>query len=100
MTHRQFSWTLVCRRPPYLASNGVLTCYHLTSGTREAHPRSRCYLHVRPGPVLHLLLDSRLLRQPCRWEYFTTLWFEWEVYTKRRPWRWSMLVRLRFVPTS
>ncbi|KAI9458663.1 hypothetical protein BJY52DRAFT_417595 [Lactarius psammicola] len=26
------------------------------------------------------------------WEYFTTLDFEWEVYTGRRQWRWSFLV--------
>jgi hypothetical protein len=28
----------------------------------------------------------------CRWEYFTTLWFEWEVLTKRRPWKPTMLI--------
>ncbi|KAI9454250.1 hypothetical protein BJY52DRAFT_1189075 [Lactarius psammicola] len=26
------------------------------------------------------------------WEYFTTLWFEWEVFTERRPWRWTMII--------
>ncbi|KAH9003405.1 hypothetical protein EDB86DRAFT_2355375 [Lactarius hatsudake] len=26
------------------------------------------------------------------WEFFTTLGFEWEVYTGRRQWRWSFLV--------
>ncbi|KAF8259722.1 hypothetical protein EI94DRAFT_1750788 [Lactarius quietus] len=26
------------------------------------------------------------------WEYFTTLWFEWQVLTKRRPWKWSMAI--------
>jgi len=26
------------------------------------------------------------------WEFFTTLDFEWEVYTGRRPWRWSFIV--------
>jgi len=26
------------------------------------------------------------------WEFFTTLGFEWEVYRRRRPWRWSFLV--------
>ncbi|KAI9507575.1 hypothetical protein F5148DRAFT_93550 [Russula earlei] len=26
------------------------------------------------------------------WEFITTLDFEWEVYTGRRPWRWSFLV--------
>lgn len=27
-----------------------------------------------------------------RWEFVTTLDFEWEVYTGRRPWRWSFIV--------
>jgi hypothetical protein len=26
------------------------------------------------------------------WEYFSTLWFEWQVFTKRRPWKWTMLI--------
>jgi len=26
------------------------------------------------------------------WEFVTTLGFEWEVYTGRRPWRWSFIV--------
>jgi hypothetical protein len=26
-----------------------------------------------------------------RWEYLTTLDFEWGVYTGKRPWRWSFL---------
>ncbi|KAH8978880.1 hypothetical protein EDB86DRAFT_3089888 [Lactarius hatsudake] len=26
------------------------------------------------------------------WEYFITLWFEWEVFTQRRQWRWTMLI--------
>jgi len=26
------------------------------------------------------------------WEFVTTLQFEWEVYTGRRPWRWSFIV--------
>jgi hypothetical protein len=29
-----------------------------------------------------------------RWEYVTTVDFEWEVYTGRRPWRWSFVVYL------
>ena len=27
-----------------------------------------------------------------RWEFFTTLDFEWEVYTGRRPYKWSFIV--------
>lgn len=26
------------------------------------------------------------------WEFVTTLDFEWEVYTGKRPWRWSFVV--------
>ncbi|KAH9970974.1 hypothetical protein BGW80DRAFT_519379 [Lactifluus volemus] len=26
-----------------------------------------------------------------RWEYFTTFGFEWQIYTGKRPWRWSYL---------
>ena len=29
-----------------------------------------------------------------RWEFFTTLEFEWEVFTGRRPWKWSFAVYL------
>lgn len=30
---------------------------------------------------------------PCyRWEFVTSLEFEVEVYTRKRPWRWSLLV--------
>jgi hypothetical protein len=38
--------------------------------------------------------------QLCSWEYFTTLWFEWEVLTKRRQWKPTMLVRLPFTTAS
>jgi hypothetical protein len=29
-----------------------------------------------------------------RWEFVTTLDFEWEVFTGRRPWKWSFAVYL------
>lgn len=29
-----------------------------------------------------------------RWEFFTTLDFEWEVFTGKRPWKWSFAVYL------
>jgi hypothetical protein len=36
-----------------------------------------------------------MLMGPCRrWEFFTTLDFEWEVFTGRRPWKWSFAVYL------
>ena len=46
--------------------------------------------------VLSVLFTHLCLLQTCRWEFFTTLWFEWQVVTRRRPWRTSMLVRLLF----
>ena len=33
-------------------------------------------------------------RLPHRWEFVTTLDFEWEVFTGRRPWKWSFAVYL------
>jgi hypothetical protein len=33
-----------------------------------------------------------LIISGIRWEFVTTLDFEWEVYTGRRPWRWSFIV--------
>ena len=47
--------------------------------------------------ALNLLHTHRLamLTAPChRWEFFTTLDFEWEIFTGRRPWRWSFIVYL------
>jgi hypothetical protein len=36
-----------------------------------------------------------MLMAACRrWEFFTTLDFEWEVFTGRRPWKWSFAVYL------
>jgi hypothetical protein len=35
-----------------------------------------------------------LMAAYCRWEFFTTLDFEWEVFTGRRPWKWSFAIYL------
>ena len=36
-----------------------------------------------------------MLTVACRrWEFVTTLGFEWEVFTGRRPWKWSFAVYL------
>jgi hypothetical protein len=40
-----------------------------------------------------------VLNQPhiCRWEFFSTIWFEWGFITGKRPYRWSIWVsRLTF----
>ena len=36
-----------------------------------------------------------MLTAPChRWEFLSTLDFEWEVFTGKRPWKWSFTVYL------
>jgi hypothetical protein len=37
---------------------------------------------------LSMYRGSRLAHFRDRWEFFTTLDFEWQVYTGRRPWKW------------
>ena len=51
------------------------------------------HLHVR----FNLLHTTRfaMLTTPCRrWEFVTTLDFEWEILTGKRPWKWSFVVYL------
>jgi hypothetical protein len=54
----------------------------------QSRARLRWYLLVSVS--LTSLRSPRLIRD--RWEFITTLDFEWEVYTGRRPWRWSFIV--------
>ncbi|KAI0266058.1 hypothetical protein BC834DRAFT_875279 [Gloeopeniophorella convolvens] len=42
----------------------------------------------------HLLKVVHTFAGLFMWEYVITLDFEWEVYTGRRPWRWSFIVYL------
>lgn len=54
------------------------------------HVFSGIYLCVSTCCILSVSLTT-----PChRWEFFTTLDFEWEVFTGKRPWRWSFVVYL------
>src|SRR5579863_1956220 len=46
------------------------------------------HLHVSIPPVV----EVASVYISDRWEFVTTLDFEWEVYTGRRPWRWSFIV--------
>lgn len=39
-----------------------------------------------------MLLGRGLTGRLRRWEFVTSLEFEMEVYTRKRPWRWSLLV--------
>lgn len=44
--------------------------------------------------VLSTLTGSLTLMTRDRWEFITTLDFEWEVYTGKRPCKWSFIVYL------
>lgn len=58
----------------------------------KAHPCLRGNIHVRT----HLLffLDETIGVTEFfgfyRWEWINSLEFEWEVFTGKRPWRWSI----------
>jgi hypothetical protein len=44
--------------------------------------------------LMHSVFFVMLTAARRRWEFFTTLDFEWEVFTGRRPWKWSFAVYL------
>ena len=44
--------------------------------------------------LMHSVFLVMLMAACHRWEFFTTLGFEWEVFTGRRPWKWSFTVYL------
>jgi hypothetical protein len=53
----------------------------------------RWHLHVRFN-FLHTI-PFAMLTDPChRWEFVSTVDFEWEVFTGKRPWKWSFAVYL------
>jgi hypothetical protein len=43
---------------------------------------------------MHSVFFVMLMAACRRWEFFTTVDFEWEVFTGRRPWKWSFTVYL------
>jgi hypothetical protein len=43
---------------------------------------------------MHSVFFVMLMAACRRWEFVTTLDFEWEVFTGRRPWKWSFAVYL------
>ncbi|KAI0298687.1 hypothetical protein B0F90DRAFT_1818556 [Multifurca ochricompacta] len=43
---------------------------------------------------IHLVKIIHLFNGIYIWEFFTTLGFEWEVFTGKRPWKWSFAVYL------
>jgi hypothetical protein len=44
--------------------------------------------------LMHSVFFVMLMAACRRWEFVTTLDFEWEVFTGRRPWKWSFAVYL------
>jgi hypothetical protein len=44
--------------------------------------------------LLHTTRFAILTTPCCRWEFLTTLDFEWEILTGKRPWKWSFVVYL------
>jgi hypothetical protein len=51
------------------------------------------HLYVRFN--LQHTIPFAMLTAPChRWEFLSTLDFEWEVFTGKRPWKWSFIVYL------
>jgi hypothetical protein len=57
--------------------------------------RSSIQWHLSVRFNLLRIIRFAILTTPChRWEFFTTLDFEWEVFTGKRPWKWSFIVYL------
>ena len=51
-------------------------------------------IYVFASILLFPTLSTMLTAACRRWEFFTTLDFEWEVFTGKRPWKWSFAVYL------
>ena len=58
----------------------------------QSHSCIQWHLHVRYN--LHTMRFAMLTAPRYRWEFLATLDFEWEIFTGRRPWRWSFVVYL------
>ena len=58
----------------------------------QGHPCIQRCLHVRFDFAAPACTRAMLTAAYNRWEFFTTLDFEWEVFTGRRPWKWSFAV--------
>jgi hypothetical protein len=74
---------LVHGLPSFSLSDHLVKVVHLFSG-----------VYMCASILVHSVLVV-LLNSACRrWEFLTTLDFEWEVFTGRRPWKWSFAVYL------
>jgi len=59
----------------------------------QNHPHLQRDIRVR-FDLTYQMLSVTLTAARRRWEFFTTLDFEWEVFTGKRPWKWSFAVYL------
>jgi hypothetical protein len=67
----------------FFFSDHLIKIAHLFSG-----------IYLCASTLLHGLRFAVLTAACHRWEFFTTLDFEWEVFCGRRPWKWSFVVYL------
>lgn len=67
----------------YFPSDDLIKVIHLFSG-----------VYLCASILMHSVFFHMLMTACRRWEFFTTLDFEWEVFTGRRPWKWSFTVYL------
>lgn len=74
---------LVHGLPSFSPSDHLVKVVHLFSG-----------VYVCASMLMHNVFCEMLMAARRRWEFFTTLDFEWEVFTGRRPWKWSFAVYL------
>jgi len=74
---------LVHGLPSFSPSDHLVKVVHLFSG-----------VYLCASILTHSVFFVTLMAACRRWEFFTTLDFEWEVFTGRRPWKWSFAVYL------
>jgi hypothetical protein len=87
--------------PKVVQADGGLSSMplHFPAAVLTFFPRSR--FHEGPlcsGGSLHVSFASEYFRSKSattkdRWEFFTSLWFEWQIITGKRSYRWSIWVR-------
>jgi hypothetical protein len=84
----------------YNESEPPISALDLVNDHNLTFPRPPCQCHPFIQRCLPVRFDfaaptstgAMLTAAYHRWEFFTTLDFEWEVFTGRRPWKWSFAV--------
>ena len=85
----------------------LLHTIHFPAAGLTFFPRSRFHEgSLCSGGSLHVSFASEYfpLQNPLTtkhsWEFFTSLWFEWQIITGKRSYRWSIWVRAATRPRS